>query len=114
MSTVEGRLEKEDLSWLAVEGRSCCGVSLEVREAGDDACFGRCSWPVGWRSVRWPGREADGNEQLGRRGTALLLFSRRWGRMEERPGDENERVRGLCSVKEKGRGRGEVALWGEL
>ena len=51
--------------------------------------------------VRWSGREADGREQLGWRGTALLLFGRRWGRMEKRPSDRNERVRGFCSVKEK-------------
>ena len=58
MGTVEGRLEKEDLSWLAVVRRSCCGVSVEVREAGDGACFGRCCWPVsgeGDQLLLWSG-----------------------------------------------------------
>jgi hypothetical protein len=58
VGTVEGRLEKEDLSWLAVVGRSCCGVSVEVREAGDGACFGRYCWPVsgeGDQLLLWSG-----------------------------------------------------------
>lgn len=61
--------------------------------------------------MRWPEREADGREQLGWRGTALLLFGRCWGRMEERPGDGNERVREFCCVKEKGRVKGR---WGNV
>jgi hypothetical protein len=55
-------LEKEDLSWLAVVRRSCCEVSVEVREAGDGACFGRCCWPVsgeGDQLLLWSGLFVD-------------------------------------------------------
>jgi hypothetical protein len=62
------------------------------------------------RPLLWAPLEEEGLLLAGEgdrwKGTALLLFSRRWGRMEERPGDGNERVRGFCSVKEKGRVKG--------
>jgi len=61
-------------------------------------------------AVIWPGKEADGREQLGWRGTLLLLFSCCWGRMEERPGDGNEGVRGDCSVQERGEWKGDGGM----
>jgi len=64
-------------------------------------------------AVIWPEKEADGREQLGWRGTLLLLFRRCWGRMEERPGDGNEGVRGDCSVKERGECRGGCSSLGK-
>ena len=48
----------------------------------------------------------EGNRWDGE-GMALLLFSRRWGQMEERPGDGNE-SEGILLCQRKGASEGEM------
>jgi hypothetical protein len=98
------QLEEEGADSCRGEGKLSAGaVGVTEEGAATPVAAGRR-----WRkegngaAVIWPGTEADGGEQLGWRGTLLLLFSRSLGRMEERPGDGNEGVRGDCSVKERG------------
>jgi hypothetical protein len=47
-------------------------------------------------------READRSAERGE-GRCCCCSVAAGGRMKERPGDGNERVKGFCSVKEKGR-----------